>query len=292
MADGALLRPRPAPALPVAALLAGRPAAEAAALLPRLFGLCRAAQETAARLAFGLDLPPDLAAAGRREILRDHLLKLLLVWPDRFGLPIATLPADWTDGGPALRRAVFGPALAPPPTGAGLATFLTSGLGVAPVLAAIAGRFAPGDAAAELPLVTPKSATRPGAVDNSVAARQAGHPAMRWIEAGQGRGPLWRAVARLYDIADALAGRLPPPVTSPGRALVASARGLYFVAAELRDGRIAGLIRVTPTDHLLAPGGVLDRSLASLPATAQALAPLLLDILDPCSPVTLEPQHA
>lgn len=46
--------------------------------------------------------------------------------------------------------------------------------------------------------------------------------------------------------------------------------------------------RVTPTDSLLARGGVLDRTLASLPADKAGLGPLLLDILDPCSPVRLK----
>ena len=46
--------------------------------------------------------------------------------------------------------------------------------------------------------------------------------------------------------------------------------------------------RITPTDHLLAPGGVLAQCLATLPADRAGLAPLMLEILDPCSPVRLE----
>jgi hypothetical protein len=76
-----------------------------------------------------------------------------------------------------------------------------------------------------------------------------------------------------------------PAQVGGGRALVPAARGLYAVAARVEGGRVAAFARVTPTDHLLAPGGVLDRSLAALPADRGALAPLLLDILDPCSPV-------
>ena len=46
--------------------------------------------------------------------------------------------------------------------------------------------------------------------------------------------------------------------------------------------------RITPTCSLLAPGGVADRALASLPGGAEDRAPLLMDILDPCTPVQLE----
>jgi hypothetical protein len=38
---------------------------------------------------------------------------------------------------------------------------------------------------------------------------------------------------------------------------------------------------------MLAPGGMLMRSLASLPPSKAGLAPLVLNILDPCVPVTL-----
>lgn len=46
--------------------------------------------------------------------------------------------------------------------------------------------------------------------------------------------------------------------------------------------------RMTPTDHLLAPGGILEHSLATLPADSGRLVPVLLALLDPCVPVTVE----
>ena len=67
-----------------------------------------------------------------------------------------------------------------------------------------------------------------------------------------------------------------------------AARGSYAVAATVTDGKVTGFSRVTPTDHLLATDGILDRSLAALPALKSGYAPLLLDILDPCTPVALE----
>ena len=86
---------RPAPDLPVASLLIGKPVEEAAQLLPRLFNLCSGAQGMALRLALGLPAPD--AATLRREILRDHLLKLCVVWPGLLGLPTTPLPPDWAD---------------------------------------------------------------------------------------------------------------------------------------------------------------------------------------------------
>lgn len=280
---------RPAPALPVARLVAGKPAEEAAELLPRLFNLCRAAQGAAARLALGLPLAEGWQETLRHEILRDHLMRLFLVWPARLGMGAGTLPAGWEHDAGVVARAVFGPAARAPATPEALTAFLGSGHGAAPVLARIGDAFGPGAACAELPLVTPEAALTPGAVENSVAARHAGHPALRALAARHGRGPLWRAAARLYDIAACLEGTLPAPLTpAPGVALVPAARGLYAVRAKARDGRVSAFARVTPTDHLLARGGVLEQSLAALPADRTGVAPLVLDILDPCSPVRLE----
>jgi hypothetical protein len=117
---------------------------------------------------------------------------------------------------------------------------------------------------------------------------------MRWIAETRGHGPLWRAAARGYDIAACLADRLPVPRTpAPGSAIVAATRGAFAVTARVENGRIAGFARVTPTDHLLAQGGILERTLAALPPEKAGYAPLILDILDPCTPVRLtEVTHA
>lgn len=284
------LSARAAPTPPVAALLVGRTPEDAAALLPRLFNLCRTAQDIAGRMALGLPVP-DAADLGR-EVLRDHLLKLCVTWPGHLGLSSRPPPQGWTEGSDALRRAVFGRAGRPPETGADFEAFLASDDGVAPVLAALAARFAPGEAVADgLPALTRKTAFEAKPAENSVAARHARHPAMQHVEARHGRGPLWRAAARLWDIAACLDATLPAPQAPwPGYALVAAARGLYAVLAKVTDGRVSAFARVTPTDHLLAPGGILDRALASV---SPINAALLLDILDPCTPVTLkEAGHA
>ncbi len=49
-------QPVAAPPLPIARLVASKPVEEVAALLPRVYNLCPAAQGCAARLALGLEL--------------------------------------------------------------------------------------------------------------------------------------------------------------------------------------------------------------------------------------------
>lgn len=76
-----------APEPPVAKLITGMPAEEAAAMLPRIFNLCRAAQGAAARLAFGLESDgAALAASLTEEIAREHRAFLTVILPARLNL--------------------------------------------------------------------------------------------------------------------------------------------------------------------------------------------------------------
>jgi hypothetical protein len=283
-----------APELPVEKLLLGKTVEEAAALLPRLFNLCREAQGLCARLAFGL---PGETAQGplAREILRDHLLKVHVTWPGHYGFSPDPLPADWAAGGAPLAPALFGASREMPATPADFLSFLGGGTPLGHILSRIDASFAPGEAdSGWLPSLTSRTAFFKDAAENSVAGRHAFHPVMRWIAETRGHGPLWRAAARGYDIAACIADRLPAPRTpAPGCAIVAATRGSYAVTARVEAGRIAAFARVTPTDHLLAPGGILERTLAALPSEKAGYAAVLLDILDPCVPIRLtEPAHA
>ena len=285
------LRAVPGPALPVARLVTGKDVGEVATLIPRLFSLCRAAQAAAVNRALGL--PVDDAGMAR-EFLRDHLVKLCVTWPRLLGLGHRTVPFATGDLTPAaigaIRADVFGSALVPPATGTDFDAFLASGQGVAAVLGRIDACFAPGVAVANgLPTVEATNIWQDAPTENSTASRHLGHPVMAHIEKTHGRGPLWRATARLYDIDMALTGSLPPISTlQSGAAMVPATRGSYAVRIEHKDNIVTAFARMTPTDSLLAQGGILERSLASLPAEGAGLAPLMLDILDPCSPVRLE----
>ena len=286
------LRADSGPRLPVARMVIGRSVGEAAALLPRLFALCRAAQGAAVAAALGQ--PADVDGI-RQEVIRDHLMKFHLGLPRLMQMPAVRLPDDWQTDRAAVAQAVFGPAGRAPDSAGALAAFLVSGHGVAPVLARLASLFAPGEAVAEgLPAVSARTIWGKAPVENSVAARHVAHPALTGLAQRHGRGPLWRAAARLYDIEAALTGSLPPaqaPV--PGEGLVPAARGAYAMRIGTSDGVVTHFARVTPTDSLLAEGGVLERSLATLPADRALLGGLLLEVLDPCSPVKLvQPEAA
>ncbi|MGB0661390.1 MAG: hydrogenase expression/formation protein HupK [Mangrovicoccus sp.] len=275
---------QPAPEPPVAQLMLGRPVAEVVETLPRLFNLCRAAQSTAAHMAFGMTPPTDLVSGVNlgAEITRDHLARLGLLLPRHLGQPVADIAE-----GPA---AVLGAGLPQDPSD--FAAYLRSGTPLAALLRGLIAHFGPGEACADLPLPDDEDLQPGRAVENSPAARHADHPLMQYIALTQGKGPLWRVVARALDLTAARAGRLPLPRcrASDGAALCPAARGTYAIHGKAADGHVTALTRITPTDHLLAPNGILEQSLASLPAAKSHLAPLLLDILDPCRPVALEPK--
>lgn len=286
------LRARPVPALPVAQVVLGKPVEEVAALLPRLFNLCRVAQGVAVRAAVGLELATGWQEALRQEILREHVAKLCLKWPALMSRPAVPLPRDWTHDSQAARLSLFGAGAGMPDDVQDLAGFMAQTNGIAPVLRAIDQLFRPAEGCrAALPFASARTVFDPTAQENSVATRRAGHPVLHHVATTHGRGPLWSALAVAYELDALLAGDDAPRLWhAPGMAVVTAARGLYGIRAEVENGHVAAFRRLTPTDHLTAPGGALDQSLASLPATrAQALAPLLLSILDPCYPVSLEP---
>lgn len=274
-----------APDLPVAQMMRGRPVEEALALLPRLFSLCGVAQAQAFRLSLGLEAGPD--DGQRREILRDHVARLCLSWPALLGLPPLALPAGWQAGGAVLAGVLAGDGL--PDDLAGLKAWMAEGRGVAPVLAGIAAAFGSVGPEVALPPVTPEGMFAAGPVENSVAARQAGHPLVAAVEAEAGRGPLWHAVARLVDALAVAGGSVPGPVVlADGTAVVAAARGAYALKARAEGGRIVDFARRTPTDHLTAAGGSLERLMAAFAPLDAARARLLAGVLDPCVPVTVE----
>ncbi|MBA83748.1 hydrogenase expression/formation protein HupK [Thalassobius sp. S69A] len=273
--DHTRLIARPAKVLPVAQLVRGKRIEEVADLLPRLFNLCRAAQRAAVRAALGLEVTAADMQAVRREIQREHELRLSVLLPLAFGLP----------AGEGLR--LF------PATPQQFEAFMLSDDPLARLLRRVGRVFGPGRAVAQgLELPTAENGFTPGAVENSVAARVAQDPVMRHVQARHGRGPLWRTVARAVELRKLTEGWQPRIQQTPWGVLAPAARGVYALTATLGNDRVETFHRVTPTDHLLASGGILQASLDTLPDRAHA--DKLLAILDPCSPVTLTevPAHA
>lgn len=277
--------------LPLSAMMYGKSPEEAERLLSSLFPAGGPALTQAARAALGLPQKPGGEDAIRAEALRDHLEKFCLRWPRHLALAPVAMPLVRTQ---TQRVFLFGPEpdwLDHPAKGMFRDACDSKGH-VGRVLSALAQRFAPGDATCPplaqatarsmFDLATPQ--------ENSVACRRLDHPAMRHVEAIWGRGPLWRALARALDVQALLENRFGVVTrTGPGYACVPTTRGLTGVRAEVAQGRVVSLSRATPTDHALASNGILDQSLARLPAAKSALSALVLEIVDPCGTVDLLP---
>lgn len=273
-----------APKPPVAAMLCGRPVGDAVTLLPRLFNLCRVAQDIAVRMVFDQPLAPTWRADLADDIARDHLLKLGVLLPRALDLPARITPRDnLADMAQALMGRL-------PETGPGFQGYIGGDTPLAEMLRAVDRAFEAHEACAgdTLPIVLPHG-FGPDLAENTVAQRHCDHPVMRDLEHRRGRGPMWRIMARALDIQACLARRLPDPQMGAGVVMVPAARGAYIIAARQENGVVSDFARTTPTDHLLMPQGVLEHSLGSLPAQKHDLARLVVDILDPCVPVTLTP---
>ena len=276
------------PPLPVAQMVVGKDVNTLVALLPRLFNLCRSAQVIAARQALGMPVDRADRDALLLEVRRDHLMKLCMGWPGRLGMGQIALPPNWQTDPEATLAGVFGPDWSSVIETRSFDDFAQGPAGL--VLRRIQDAFAPGEACTSvMPAVSSDTAlSADAAVENSVAVRHLAHPVMRDVEQRYGCGPLWRATARALDLIDTLTGRfLLLTRAQPGRASVAATRGLYTIEARVAGGNVTEFRRVTPTDHLLAKRGILEQSLASLPEAKRGLAGLVLDILDPCSPVKI-----
>lgn len=271
----------------LAALLRGKTPEQVADLLPRLFNLCGAAQGMAARLSLGLPLAPDARALLARDVLRDHLLALFITLPRIAGLPPVALPDGWRTGAD-ISAALWGgerPLV--------LEHWLRAGLGLAPLVSRVREIFGSGQGRVPvLPFVTAKNVDTPTPLENTPAARHAHEPLMQQAEIMAGRGPLWRALGRVLDTAAASRVALPAPeLRTDGMALVPAARGVYALHLTARRGCIATVSRITPTDHMLAPGGGLRQALENL--DNPEFAPLLVALHDPCLPVHFpKVQHA
>lgn len=274
--DGWRIDRQPGPDL--AAYLRGRPVAEVASLLPRLFNLCRIAQGSAAHLALGLPITGEDPTA---DVIRDHMARLYVTLRRAFGLaPLVPPPAT-----PAL----FGPSGQVPRDLAGLQGWLSQDTPLANLGQAVRTAF---PAALGVTLVLPDPAPSLGAMENSPAGRQVLHPLMQAVAGSQGRSPLWRFVGVLIDLQAAMARALPAPQLFPdSTACVQAARGAYFLRISQQAGLVSGLTRITPTDHQLAPEGALELALRQIPAHRPDLAGRLLALFDPCIPVTIPEAH-
>ncbi len=280
--------------IPMSQMILGKTVEEVATAMPRLVQRCGVAHEVALREALGMRSAIGGHARLLHDVLLEHLTRFYVHLPQFVDLKPQALPTGWERNPQALRPILFGKDGRLPNSRAELKRWLAKGEGLAPLIVAIAARFLPGEATTHaLPPPTLDSLFEPMPIENSLAARHASHPLMRDVEVFHGRGPLWRVLARLLDIEACLMGTLPKiHIPSPGRALVAAARGTYAVTARATAGIVTAFERVTPTDHMLAEGGTLKTSLANLPPDRHREVPLVMTLLDPCVPVKVHAPQA
>ncbi len=287
-------------------LFIGKPPEEAARLAGLVFNLCGAAQEGAARAAFGLPQRRDIGRRIALESLRHHALKLCVDWPEAVGLApdraaLAHLGAAPDLGG--LARALFGAKGAPHDLAAFAAWRARAESAPARALALLWAEWR--DAPASGPrLWSPEHAVIAvdfaraeidGApVETGLAARMAGHALMRALEAERGRGLLWRLTARLLDAArliDRLAaggGEDAPRALGhgPGLGFAQAARGLLLARGAVAEGRVRAFHTLTPTDCALHPEGALaaafDAARTGGALDDAQITAMLLESVDPC----------
>lgn len=305
-----------------ARLCVGAAPAEVVRRVRALYNLCGAAHGEAASVALGLKTPAStLDAAMRREIVRDHVVAVLMDWPALFGLPpdratlaaVGGLTGGNADGAAAvaLRRGLTGADLDPGTfSPADLDAWLTAG--ATPTVRLLRQARQVLDPAWGRAMLPPPTATDILALldDAEVAPRDAGilghhadRPLLRALLAAEGASLFVRMMARLLDLLSCLepvaAARGPEDamgteLAGVGRAR--AARGTLIHRAVLgADGLVADYRVLSPTVWALRPGGILDRMLAALPPASAAAVPLsrlVLSCVNSCVPVTLHDQRA
>lgn len=297
------------------ALLSGRNADEAAALVPRLFSLCGRAQGHAARLALAAARGDCLAAAPPppellREAIGEHLWRLCLDWPRALGG--SARMADFRAWRERLRQA------APPGGDAALADALIAALpdlvpaalpeertdAAVPLLPLLsADDWAP---AADAPGFAAQPSWRGAPAETGALARQAGDPQVAAMLATDRRiaARILARLAELRVLAGALIDPAPlagwcgaaSPAPGTGLARVETARGLLLHLIQVNDDRLARYAIVAPTEWNFHPQGAFVGELAGKAAatceTATTLAGYLALALDPCVNYEVKVEHA
>lgn len=303
----ATLRPPQHP--PIAEFLTGKPVEEAARLVPLVWNICAAAQEAAVRSALGFAMPEGLTGRIRAETLREHAIKLCAVWPGLLGeaaareaLGAAAHAADDPAAADTLRAAVFAPLTGAPASLSDLESWAKAGqTAPARAVARLLSDWDAGWGRADLALLDTagpvdwETATQAGQpVENAPACRLADAPLLTDIAARRGHGLLWRIAARLVELDRLLSGAPAEALAAPG--IANAARGAMYVRAAAQDGTMTGFARLSPTDFALAPGGVLETALATLPAEPdaplRAIAQMIVETVDPCIATELEVSDA
>lgn len=105
--------------------------------------------------------------------------------------------------------------------------------------------------------------------------------------------------ARATELARLQAGRMLKPrmekraaFNASAQVIVPASRGDYRISASEEDGIVTSFERLTPSDHMLRGGGLIDYLLDALPAPALREIEIALAIIDPCFALRFEGQEA
>ncbi len=287
----------------VTAVFCGRTIAEALPLVPLVFAVCGRAQGRAAALAVaaaqGVETAPCLDAQVEREVIREHLWRLLLDLPPLLGLDPepglfrtaqSALAADDRDGVQAVLAAEFWNRLMG--ALAGLDAAMEVDAGATALLPVLSAR----QSFQHWPVLDRDFATSPSwqldAAETGAHARwqgqnpaSAGPLAARW-HARCAEVWSWAGGGSKVGAGGTVSAARLPGDAACGRALVDTARGLLMHEVELSGDRIARHVIVAPTEWNFHPRGRLFDWLHRRPWAGEAelhgFVAHAVAALDPC----------
>lgn len=289
-----------------AGLLAGRPVSEALALVPRLFNLCRHAQEAAATLAVAAAegrpaaADEDTLLAVAREAIGEHLWRLLLDWPALAGQPPEKQSfLDWRKRLLSAKTPQDNRQL-----GRELLDWLPSAPGIpvpehppANTVTLLPWRKASDWASIPIDQAFARMPNLSGEPAETGALARHGNEAPVAGLLAAGRRLAARLAARRADLEFlALALGSPermshwldaaPAGNGIGIARVETARGLLLHLTQVNDRRVGHHVIVAPSEWNFHPQGACVRELAGQPAASRVEATMLARqralALDPC----------
>ena len=271
-------------------VLLGRPADEAAALVPSLYALCSRAQGLAARLAIaaarGTAQPEHTDPEAAAEAAREHAWRLLFDWPRILDFEVERhLFAKFVrEIGAGARRHWDIPQWIDSLEDEGPPTNLLPHLDAAA-------------SAREWPALSEDFAQAPTwrrqPAETGPLARA--HPAPEG-----GVGTRSRVLARARELQAYLQGNpghlgrasAVPLARGAGRAAVETARGMLLHEAELENGRVTRYVIVAPTEWNFHPQGPLAQAAGWPAASGEAMQRRRIErmvlALDPCVPWEVE----